>query len=468
MKHIISLKSVVRVLTFLFFVIFIGGPFNATKATSSHLKNFPELFKILGEEAYSYLDLEKELSPREAQYLEFVALKVSLLETLAQQGVHTASWDPIFVSQNNLLNILRIIIDPAKEAFDVTEIINNAGSSYDLKHLAEDELVVLNENIYAEIQRLQEILWDLAVPHISGDIVIEIFPPENRPESSLAVGTMAKFYENLALNNGWGFTLASAKVDDKYSGVLIEGGTRLDHAFIKISGSDVFRKLFLESGVHRFIYTNEQLIGSPLKGDSTHTNYAQVRVYATPKESAFVFKQSEVETQFIRSSGAGGQHINKTSSAVRATHKSGLSVFVQQERSQHHNKKIAMDMLKAMLFTQYLEQQQQALSQVRTDAGKNILDKESPFVRTYNLLREPVPTRAILTGQAKLDSFNRWEYLLEDRLGPMIMDLVAEIHELYAKFPSLQQEISLSERLNQRKELDSKTSHTCSDFLSKF
>lgn len=416
------------------------------------------LSALIGTEAYDYLN--PLLKSEEWSYLELIALRVSILEELALQGNFETPWeDSTFVRQNNLLNILQEIAPLAKEAYLTRGFLND--SDPELRTMAEDEMVPLNENLYSDLQRLRQALWDIAVPEVAGDVMIEITPPENRPESSLAIGTMATFYGNLARANGWTYELVSSKVADTSWGIVLEGSTPLSHAFIKISGPDVFRKIFLESGVHRIIFTDDNFLQNVLaKGSNTRTNYAQVRVYATPRPSAFVFRNTDVEFQFVRSSGPGGQHVNKTASAVWAKHiPSGISVFVQESRDQHRNRRIALEMIIAKLFTQYLEVQEKELFQIRQQVDNGRIFTDNPYVRTYNLYRNPVQDYAILRGQVTPESFNGWEDLLMHHLEKISRELILEIQRLNLQLPN--QHSNLLSVIG-----EFQSSNSCSEFLS--
>ncbi len=422
-----------------------------------------ELSTLLGKKAYIFLS--EELSESEFNYLELLALRVSIFDKLTLGGEFLAPWDTTYATQNNILNILRGLAPLASEAYDLEAIMKDSSSDRDLKNLAEDEMTLIKENIYSELQLLRQSLWDLVIPSVTGDIILEILPAADRPESTMAVGTLAQFYKNLATNNGWTYEVVSSKEDERYQGSLIEGGIRLGHTFIKINGPDVFRKLFLETGVHRFIFTDDQVIGSSVSNSQTHTNYAQVRVYPTPRPTAFVFKQDVIEFQFVRSSGAGGQHVNKTSSAVHAKHvPSGLRVFVQQERSQHENRRLAIEMLRSMLFAQHIERQQQDLLKVRNQS--QVISTTSPYVRTYNLLRDPINTRAILNGQVNLSSFNSWEKVLEDKMDDFSKALTFEINDLYSRFPALRRSTNDTMMLMSQNHRAT-TLNMCSQYLDK-
>ncbi len=422
-----------------------------------------KLAELIGEEAYEYLNQNQSFSSTEWNYLELVAQRVALFDILTQNGEYLAPWDDVYAKQNSLLNVLNEMAPLAQEAHDLEELISDQSSDTELISMAKEDLVRVEEALYIESQRLSEVLWDLASPSVSGDIIIEIFPSKDHPESPLVIGTMAQFYLNLAKSNGWSAEVLSMKENNKNPGMLIEGGQPLSHAYIKIKGPDVYRQLFLDSGTHRFIYTDDNKISGLDRNKSIHTSYADVRVFAKPKRSKFIFKHSDVTFQFTKSTGAGGQHVNTTDSAVRATHTpSGKTVLVQQERSQHANRAVALDTLEAILFTEHLEAQQRKLDQTRNRVDSNLVTN-SPYVRTYNLHRNPVETKALLKGEVRPTSFNSWEEFLDLKLSDMIDLISSEIADLARKLP---QEFSQS-GLHQALSLEhSNTAGSCKIILN--
>jgi peptide chain release factor 1 len=274
-------------------------------------------------------------------------------------------------------------------------------------------------------------------------VIVEVMPSEKNPESPIANGAILQFYKNLATANGWQVEELSSKLYEKHTGVLVEGGFPVSNAVLRISGRDVYRKLFLESGTHRFIYRDEHKSGNTKSTAKTHTSYVQSRIYPKPKARAFKFNESDVTFSFTRSSGPGGQHVNKTDSAVHAVHQpTGIAVFVQQERSQHRNKELAIEMLKAKVFSKYLEEENLRIERHKSRSDISADSSENPYVRTYNFVRSPRETGALLRGDIELEAFSAWRAHMQGALSLKTQELSLEIQELSSKLPQNSQPFS--------------------------
>lgn len=416
------------------------------------------LLTLLGPKAYEVLD--RNLDTIEIQYLDLLVQRSFFIDDLIAIDEFKLDWDINERLRLRLLSILKNLIPVGTEIYDLESVLQDTNSDPDLKELATEELTKERLHFFKELENLKQSLWDIAIPTVTGDIILEILPADGRPASSLAVGTLAQFYKNLADSNGWSYEVISSKEDETYAGVLIQGGVRLNHAFIKISGPDVFRKLILETGVHRFIFKGDHIQQAPFKSSDTHTKYSQVRIYPTPKPREFNLDLSKIEFQFVRSSGPGGQHVNKTSSAVHALHTpSGIRVFVQQERKQHLNKDLAIEIITNLLYAQHLK----AIKDELTDARQvqQLSDTNSPYVRTYNFSVDPKNTYDILNGNYNPESFNGWEDVLKSKLETLIDDLVSEIQGLQRRAQEIKN-TQINKRTNSK--LNTKT-NMCSKYL---
>ena len=429
------LKRLSLLISALFFTVL-----SSLSAANTVAENSP-LVTFLGPRAANYIF--SQLSESEWRYLELLAIRTKIFDSLTNQGEYLAPWDQRYATQNNLLNILSEMRPTAEQALDSTELLNEQDLESELRQMADDDLTALGEEYFSIYQGLQNGLWDLALPSVSNEVIIEVAPADIYAASSLATGSIAKFYENLANHNGWEIEWLSSKEDTKTSGVLIAGSERLHHAFLKIKGPQVYRKLFLEVGVHRIIFRDDHLHGATTRGGATHTNYTSVKVYPRPKRDSFVFKNTDVKFQFIRSTGAGGQHVNTTDSAVRATHvPSGIAILVQRERSQHENRRVALQTLEAILFTKHLEKQKARMENIRNQSQGLSLDTTTPFTRVYNFVRDPIESEALLSGVVRPESFNLSETFLDLKLAEMSEELAQEIQFLENQFPHLQREFS--------------------------
>lgn len=255
-----------------------------------------------------------------------------------------------------------------------------------LHHLAENRNALARENDpemrslleldiadFEELARTLEEKIQIALippdPNDSKNIIVEIKPAAGGDEAALFAADLYRAYMHFAEQQGWKVELLDHSATDL-------GGVK-DVSF-SISGSDVYSMMKYESGVHRV-----QRIPSTEAGGRIHTSTVTVSVMPEAEAVELDLRPEDLRFDVFRSSGAGGQHVNTTDSAVRVTHiPSGVSVASQQEKSQHRNKEIAL----RILYARLLEHKQQ------TEAAKLAADKRSQVgtgdrserIRTYN------------------------------------------------------------------------------------
>ena len=206
-------------------------------------------------------------------------------------------------------------------------------------------------------------------PNDSKNIIVEIKPAAGGDEAALFAADLYRAYMHFAEQEGWKVEILDHSDTDL-------GGVK-DVSF-SISGADVFSLMKYESGVHRV-----QRIPATEAGGRIHTSTVTVSVMPEAEAVELDLDPEDLRFDVFRSSGAGGQHVNTTDSAVRVTHiPTGVSVASQQEKSQHRNKEIAL----RILYARLLEHKQQ------TEAAKQAADKRSQVgsgdrserIRTYN------------------------------------------------------------------------------------
>ena len=241
------------------------------------------------------------------------------------------------------------------------------------------------ENLYRELQ----VLLLPKDPNDGKNVIMEIRGGVGGEESALFAHSLFRMYAMYAAARGWKIELMN------YNETELGGVKEADFV---ISGAGAYSRLKYESGVHRV-----QRVPETESGGRVHTSTATVAVLPEMEEVDVTIRPEDIEMQVFRSSGAGGQHINKTSSAVRLIHKpSGIVVSCQEERSQVQNREKCMRMLASKLY----EQEQARLdSQVtgmrRSQVGTGMRNER---IRTYNFPQGRVTDHRIGLTLYKLDA----------------------------------------------------------------
>lgn len=249
------------------------------------------------------------------------------------------------------------------------ELLRSSGDDAEMRALAEEELAQLT----AEESELTKKVANLLVPPDPRDdrpILLELRAGTGGDEAALFVGDCARMYRMYADKKGWSCELLSCAPGSM-------GGFK--EYVIGMSGAGVFRMLQYEAGTHRV-----QRVPETEAQGRVHTSAITVAVLLEPDEEEDVqIDEKELRIDTYRSSGAGGQHVNTTDSAVRITHlPTGTVVYCQEERSQHKNKDKAMRLLKAKIAEERRIAQQKELSNLR--ASQVGSGDRSERIRTYN------------------------------------------------------------------------------------
>ncbi len=279
--------------------------------------------------------------------------------------------------------------------------------------LADPEMKAMAEEELAELKkRVPEAERELAIamlPRDSADskpAMLEIRAGTGGDEAALFAGDLFRMYERFAAEQGW-------KVEPVSMSASEVGGFK--EVVANVTGSGVFAKLKFESGVHRV-----QRVPETESGGRIHTSAATVAVLPEPDEVDVQIDPGDLKIDTYRASGAGGQHVNTTDSAIRITHEpTGIVVTCQDGRSQHKNREKAMQVLRARLYEKSRDEAQGAEAEARKAMVGS--GDRSERIRTYNFPQGRVTDHRIGLTLHKLP-----EIIAGPGLAELVDALIAE------------------------------------------
>ena len=273
----------------------------------------------------------------------------------------------------------------------------------EMRELAKEELPILR----AALPKAEYNLQITLLPKDAADarsVIMEIRPGTGGDEAALFAGDLMRMYQRYVETQGWTFQVVENQTTEL-------GG--LKELVVNIKGAGVFAKLKYESGVHRV-----QRVPTTESGGRVHTSAATVAVLPEAEDVDIHIETNDIRIDTMRASGAGGQHVNTTDSAVRITHLPTGLIVVSSEKSQHRNREIAMQVLKPRLYD---------LERARVD-GERSADRKSQVgsgdrserIRTYNFPQGRMTDHRIGLTLYRLDQ------ILHGDLGEIIDALTAE------------------------------------------
>lgn len=276
-------------------------------------------------------------------------------------------------------------------------------SDPEMKALAEEELPVLKTRLPVVENGLRIAL----LPKDAADArpaIIEIRPGTGGEEAALFAGDLLRMYQRYAETQGWQFNIIEETQTEL-------GGIR--EVIANVEGQGVFARLKYESGVHRV-----QRVPETESGGRVHTSAATVAVLPEAEDVDVDIAASDIRIDTMRASGAGGQHVNTTDSAVRITHMPSGIVVTSSEKSQHRNREIAMQVLRARLFD--LERQKLHSERAETRKSQVGSGDRSERIRTYNFPQGRMTDHRINLSLYKLDQ------MMQGDLNEVIDALIAD------------------------------------------
>jgi peptide chain release factor 1 len=319
---------------------------------------------------------------------------------------------PSFVKLSKEHSELSPVIDVVRDYRSVQDQLEQTEALFadpatdsEMRNLAEEERAALKQRF----ERLEHDLQIQLLPKDAADAssaIVEIRAGTGGDEAALFAADLLEMYTRYASLQGWRVEVMS-RTDSDLGGIK--------DAVLDITGQGVFAKMKFESGVHRV-----QRVPVTETQGRIHTSAATVAVLPEAEDVDIVINDKDLRIDVYRAQGAGGQHVNKTESAVRITHlPTGIAIAQQTEKSQHKNKAAAMKMLKAKLY----DMERDRVDSARASERKSLVGSgdRSERIRTYNFPQGRVTDHRINLTLYKLDRI-----ISGDDLGEIVDALVAQ------------------------------------------
>jgi len=334
------------------------------------------------------------------QKLDALLARHALVESELASGLGPEAYVKLsreFAELSPIVEAIKAYRDADKEISELSALVDDSSTDAEMRKLADVERHELQERRERLAQQIRLALLpkDAMDDH---NAILEIRAGTGGDEAALFAGDLFRMYERYAAKQGWRTEILSASEGTK-------GGFK--EIVASMRGRGVFAKLKFESGVHRV-----QRVPDTEASGRIHTSAATVAVLPEVEDVDIDINDADLKIDTMRAQGAGGQHVNKTESAIRITHiPSGIVVFVQEERSQHKNKAKALGYLRSKLYD--AERTKRDAERAADRRGQIGSGDRSERIRTYNFPQGRVTDHRINLTLHKLPQIIEGEALNE-------------------------------------------------------
>jgi peptide chain release factor 1 len=347
------------------------------------------------------------------QKLDALLARHALVESELASGLSPDAYVKLsreFAELSPIVETIKSYRTTDREIAELSALVDDSSTDAEMRKLADverHELQDRKEKLAQQI-RLALLPKDAMDDH---NAILEIRAGTGGDEASLFAGDLFRMYERYAAKQGWKTEILSASEGTK-------GGFK--EIVASVRGRGVFAKLKFESGVHRV-----QRVPDTEASGRIHTSAATVAVLPEVEDVDIDINDADLKIDTMRAQGAGGQHVNKTESAIRITHiPSGIVVFVQEERSQHKNKAKAMNYLRSKLYD--AERTKRDAERAAERRGQIGSGDRSERIRTYNFPQGRVTDHRINLTLHKLPQIIEGE-ALNDVIDALVIEHQAEL-----------------------------------------